>query len=298
MSQLRGKVVLVDFWTYSCINCQRTLPHIEAWYREYAKDGFVVVGVHTPEFAFEHIVSNVRTEAASFSVHYPVAIDNGYKTWNAFDNEYWPADYLIDAQGNVRHVHFGEGDYSGTEQLIRKLLASAHPGLRLPPATNVPNRTPGGEMNPETYVGYERLQYLDTSGAAVVKNAPAAYFFPKRLPLGAMGLSGTWTIHAQEATAGHGAALPGQGRVPRARRPRDRRREHQRPSRRHGHGRQRAEALHAPSRQRDEQRHDAPAHVAWRAGLRLHLRLGAARPHYEVRTTAMPARVGTITSDR
>jgi hypothetical protein len=104
-------------------------------------------------------------------------------------------------------VHFGEGDYSGTEQLIRKLLASAHPGLRLPPATNVPNRTPGGEMNPETYVGYERLQYLDTSGAAVVKNAPAAYFFPKRLPLGAMGLSGTWTIHAQEATAGHGAAL-------------------------------------------------------------------------------------------
>src|SRR3984885_11155839 len=122
IASLRGKVVLVDFWTYSCINCQRTLPHVEAWYSTYAKDGFVVVGVHTPEFAFEHVVSNVRDQAAALGVRYPVAIDDNYATWNAYSNQYWPADYLIDANGNVRHVHFGEGDYSGTGQLIRELL--------------------------------------------------------------------------------------------------------------------------------------------------------------------------------
>ena len=206
MSQLRGKVVLVDFWTYSCINCQRTLPHVEAWYRDYAKDGFVVVGVHTPEFAFEHVVSNVATEAAAFGVRYPVAIDDNYVTWNAYDNEYWPADYLIDAQGVVRHVHFGEGDYSTTEQLIRELLVDAHPGLRLPPPTDVPDLTPTGELSPETYVGYERLQYLVPSDT-VTANAPAVYHFPSSLPLGGMGWSGTWTEHAQEATAGPGAAM-------------------------------------------------------------------------------------------
>jgi cytochrome c biogenesis protein CcdA/thiol-disulfide isomerase/thioredoxin len=206
MSELRGKVVLVDFWTYSCINCQRTLPHIEAWYSDYAKDGFVVVGVHTPEFAFEHVVSNVQTEAAAFGVRYPVAVDDSYDTWNAYDNEYWPADYLIDAQGVVRHVHFGEGDYATTEQLIRELLVDAHPGLRLPAPTNVPNLTPTGELSPETYVGYERLQYLVPSDA-ITANAPAVYHFPSSLPLGGMGWSGTWTEHAEEATAGSGAEM-------------------------------------------------------------------------------------------
>jgi cytochrome c biogenesis protein CcdA/thiol-disulfide isomerase/thioredoxin len=205
MRGLRGKVVLVDFWTYSCINCQRTLPHVEAWYKEYAKDGFVVVGVHTPEFAFEHVVSNVRAQSAALGVHYPVAVDDAYGTWDAYDNEYWPADYLIDAQGNVRHVTFGEGGYSTTGQLIRQLLAAALPHTALPAAANVPNLTPTGEMSPETYVGYERLQYLDPD--QVVRNKPARYRFPASLPLGAMGLSGTWTDHAQEATAGHGARL-------------------------------------------------------------------------------------------
>ena len=204
--ELRGKVVLVDFWTYSCINCQRTLPHVEAWYSKYAKDGFVVVGVHTPEFAFEHVVSNVRTEAAAFGVRYPVAIDDNYATWDAYDNEYWPADYLIDATGHVRHVHFGEGDYATTEQFIRQLLLAAHPGRSLPPATDVPDKTPTTELSPETYVGYERLQYLVPSNT-VVQNKPAAYHFPASLPLGGMGLSGTWTVHAQEATAGSDARL-------------------------------------------------------------------------------------------
>jgi cytochrome c biogenesis protein CcdA/thiol-disulfide isomerase/thioredoxin len=203
---LRGKVVLVDFWTYSCINCQRTLPHVEAWYSRYAKYGFTVVGVHTPEFAFEHVVSNVRAQSAALGVRYPVAVDDEYATWNAYDNEYWPADYLLDAQGNVRHVHFGEGDYGATEQLIRQLLLAAHPGLKLPPPTSVPDETPNGEMSPETYIGYERLQYLITS-KPVLKDAPQAYEFPRRLPLGGLGLAGTWTDHAQEATAGQGARL-------------------------------------------------------------------------------------------
>jgi cytochrome c biogenesis protein CcdA/thiol-disulfide isomerase/thioredoxin len=205
LSALRGKVVLVDFWTYSCINCQRTLPHVEAWYREYAKDGFVVVGVHTPEFAFEHVVSNVRSQAAALGVRYPVAVDDNYATWNAYSNQYWPADYLIDAQGNVRHVHFGEGDYATTGHLISQLLRAAHPGHALPAPAAVANLTPSGEMNPETYIGYDRLQYLVPGH--VVRNAPAVYHFPASLPLGGLALSGTWTDHEQEATAGRGAGL-------------------------------------------------------------------------------------------
>jgi cytochrome c biogenesis protein CcdA/thiol-disulfide isomerase/thioredoxin len=205
LSALRGKVILVDFWTYSCINCQRTLPHIEAWYKEYAGDGFVVVGVHTPEFAFEHVVSNVRAQAAALGVRYPVAVDDNYATWNAYDNQYWPADYLIDAQGDVRSVHFGEGGYSTTEQLIRQLLQAARPGLSLPAPTDIPDKTPTGEMSPETYLGYDRLQYLDPG--EVARDTPAIYHFPASLPLGALGLAGTWTDHAQEATADHAAEL-------------------------------------------------------------------------------------------
>jgi cytochrome c biogenesis protein CcdA/thiol-disulfide isomerase/thioredoxin len=206
LAGLRGKVVLVDFWTYSCINCQRSLPHVEAWYSRYAKDGFVVVGVHTPEFAFEHVVSNVRAQSAALGVHYPVAVDDDYGTWDAYNNEYWPADYLIDSHGDVRHIHFGEGDYSGTEQLIRQLLQAAHPGLKLPPPTSVPDTTPAGEMSPETYLGYTRLQYLLPS-PVTDHDAAAVYHFPARLQLGGMAWSGTWTDRAQEATAGRGARL-------------------------------------------------------------------------------------------
>jgi cytochrome c biogenesis protein CcdA/thiol-disulfide isomerase/thioredoxin len=205
LSALRGKVVLVDFWTYSCINCQRSLPHVEAWYQEYAKDGFVVVGVHTPEFAFEHVVSNVRAQAASLGVRYPVAVDDNYGTWNAYSNQYWPADYLIDAQGNVRSVHFGEGGYSTMGSLIRQLLQAAHPSKAVPNPAGVPDKTPTSQMNPETYVGYSELQYLDPP--EVTHDAPAAYHFPTSLPLGALGLNGTWTDHAQEATAGPGAQM-------------------------------------------------------------------------------------------
>ena len=205
LGALRGKVVLVDFWTYSCINCQRSLPHVEAWYQEYAKDGLVVVGVHTPEFAFEHVVSNVRAQAAALGVRYPVAIDDDYATWNAYSNQYWPADYLIDAQGNVRSVHFGEGDYSTMGQLIRQLLQAARPHLSVPSPAGVPDKTPTGQLSPETYIGYDELQYLDPP--EVARDTPAVYHFPASLPLGALGLAGTWTDHPQEATAGAGAQL-------------------------------------------------------------------------------------------
>ena len=164
MAGLRGKVVLVDFWTYSCINCQRTLPHVEAWYRAYAGDGLVVVGVHTPEFAFEHVVGNVRTEAAALGVRYPVAIDNDYGTWDAYDNEYWPADYLIDATGDVRHVGFGEGDYAQTESMIRRLLVTADHSVRLPPPTNVPDRTPTSQLRAFAIINWANGLLVIASG--------------------------------------------------------------------------------------------------------------------------------------
>lgn len=205
LAALRGKVVLVDFWTYSCINCQRSLPHLEAWYREYARYGFVIVGVHTPEFSFEHVVSNVKAEAAALGVHYPIAIDDDYGTWNAYDNEYWPADYLLDGRGVVRHVHFGEGDYADTEGLIRTLLTEAHPGLKLPPPTDVPNKTPTAQISPETYVGYDREQFL--VNPKVVDNRPATYRFPSVMQPGYLAYAGTWTERAEEATAGRGAAM-------------------------------------------------------------------------------------------
>jgi cytochrome c biogenesis protein CcdA/thiol-disulfide isomerase/thioredoxin len=206
MKALRGKVVLVDFWTYSCINCERTLPHVEAWYNRYKSDGLVVVGVHTPEFGFEHVVSNVRAESKSLGVDYPVAIDDKYGTWDAYNNEYWPADYLIDANGVIRHEEFGEGNYALSENLIRKLLVEAHPGLRLPPRTDVPNLTPSEVSNPESYIGYERLEYLDNSRTPT-PNKPTTFIFPSSLDADSFAFSGVWTDHADEATAYRRAQL-------------------------------------------------------------------------------------------
>jgi cytochrome c biogenesis protein CcdA/thiol-disulfide isomerase/thioredoxin len=207
MKGLRGKVVLVDFWTYSCINCQRSLPHVEAWYKRYAPYGLEIVGVHTPEFAFEHVVSNIKAQAKVLGVKYPIAVDNNYGTWNAYDNEYWPAEYLIDAQGVVRHVDFGEGNYGLTEDLIRKLLVAAHPGLTLPPPTTVPNLTPIVQTSPESYVGYKYgLTYLDT-GSEPPENVATEYHFPKYLASTTWALSGIWDEHSEEATSGKHAKL-------------------------------------------------------------------------------------------
>jgi len=165
-----------------------------------------VVGVHTPEFGFERVVSNVRAESKSLGVDYPIAVDDGYGTWNAYGNDAWPADYLIDANGVVRHVEFGEGDYALSENLIRQLLVAAHPGLALPPRTSEPNLTPTQPTNPESYLGYERIQYLQATSAPA-PNVAVNYQFPTSLGAGEFAFRGVWTDHAQEATAGQGAAL-------------------------------------------------------------------------------------------
>jgi thiol-disulfide isomerase/thioredoxin len=204
LAQLRGKVVLIDFWTYSCINCQRSLPHVEGWYNEYKKDGFVVVGVSTPEFAFEHVVSNVRSSASSLGIDYPVAIDNNYGTWDAYNNEYWPAEYLIDPTGEVRAYDFGEGGYSTMESNIRQLLA-ANGVASLPSRTNVPDKTPVNQTTPESYVGYAEAQY--DVGTPIAHDKAIDYHAPDPVPLNSFAFNGTWTDHSQEATSGSNAAI-------------------------------------------------------------------------------------------
>jgi thiol-disulfide isomerase/thioredoxin len=199
LASLRGHVVLVDFWTYSCINCQRTLPHVEAWYARYHKYGFDVIGVQAPEFAFEHVLGNIRAGAKSLGVDYPIAVDNRLTTWTAYSNEYWPGEYLIGANGVIRHVAYGEGDYSQDESLIRQLLKAANPIQNLPPATNVPDLTPSQQISPETYLGYDESRYFD--GGALGENTSANYRFPLQIPVGEYGLSGTWLTKSQEISA-------------------------------------------------------------------------------------------------
>ena len=204
LASLKGKVVLVDFWAYSCINCQRELPHVEAWDKAYASDGLEVVGVHTPEYAFEHVPSNVAAGVRRLGLTFPVALDNSYGTWNAYDNQSWPAAYLIDASGQIRHVSIGEGDYGGEEQLIRQLLTAAHPGIALPRATDVPDTTPeDSAQTPETYLGAERQQgYHGSTPYATGRFVP-----PATLPANSFTLSGTWTIGQESITAGQGAGI-------------------------------------------------------------------------------------------
>ena len=204
LSSLKGKVTLVDFWAYSCINCQRELPHVEAWYKDYAADGLEVVGVHTPEYAFEHVPSNVAAGARRLGLTFPVALDNSYDTWNAYDNQSWPASYLIDASGQIRHVSIGEGDYTQEEQLIRQLLIAAHPGLTLPRATNVPDTTPNdpGET-PETYLGAQRQQGFDGTAAY----ATGQFTLPASVATNSFALAGRWIIGPQSITAGSAAEI-------------------------------------------------------------------------------------------
>jgi cytochrome c biogenesis protein CcdA/thiol-disulfide isomerase/thioredoxin len=204
MASLKGKVVLVDFWAYSCINCQRELPHAEAWATDYASDGFEVVGVHTPEYAFEHVPSNVAAGVRRLGLTFPVALDNSYDTWNAYDNQSWPAAYLIDATGQIRHISIGEGDYTGEEQFVRRLLLAAHPGIALPRATDVPDTTPDDlGQTPETYLGTERQQGY----AGRTAYATGQFSLPATLPANSFGLSGSWTIGQQSITAGKGAGI-------------------------------------------------------------------------------------------
>jgi cytochrome c biogenesis protein CcdA/thiol-disulfide isomerase/thioredoxin len=206
LSSLKGKVVLVDFWAYSCINCQRAIAHVTAWYSDYKSDGFEVIGVHTPEYAFEHVPSNVAAGTRRLGIHYPVALDNHYTTWNGYSNESWPADYLIDATGHVRFVSIGEGGYPQIESLIRQLLTAAHPGATLPPATEVPDKTPTSpDQTPETYLGAERASTFD--GSPQLPLGTHAFTAAPSVPLDEFGLSGTWTVRPQELTARENAGI-------------------------------------------------------------------------------------------
>jgi cytochrome c biogenesis protein CcdA/thiol-disulfide isomerase/thioredoxin len=205
LTQLRGKVVLVDFWAYSCINCQRAIAHVDAWYSAYAKDGFEVIGVHTPEYAFEHVPGNVAAGAKRLGIRYPVALDNKYDTWNNYGNQSWPADYLIDATGKVRFVSAGEGQYPETEDLIRQLLRDATPAVRLPAATQVPDSTPAEQQSPETYLGAERAQYYQ--GTTALSPGPHDFHYPARLDLGYFAITGSWTVGGESLTAGRDAGI-------------------------------------------------------------------------------------------
>ncbi|KAB0636437.1 cytochrome C biogenesis protein [Burkholderia stagnalis] len=204
---LRGKVVLVDFWTYSCINCLRTLPYINAWARKYAPYGLVVIGVHAPEFAFERDIGNVRKAVHDLGIGYPVAIDNNYAIWRAFGNEYWPAHYFVDAQGRIRRHHFGEGEYAESERAIQALLAEAgHPealnvpvGLAGAPAQGAQAAADSAAVrSPETYVGYARAEDFSSPGG-VVRDAAHRYDAPARPGLNDWGLAGTWQVGAEHA---------------------------------------------------------------------------------------------------
>jgi cytochrome c biogenesis protein CcdA/thiol-disulfide isomerase/thioredoxin len=204
LAELRGRVVLVDFWTYTCINCIRTLPHLRAWHERYEPDGLVVVGVHTPEFPFERDAGNVAEAIADNRIRYAVAQDNDYATWDAYGNRYWPAKYLIDARGQVRYAHFGEGAYGETERAIRKLLAEA--GRAPGPARTRARAERASRLvtTPESYLGAERAdRFVHGPLRPGVRTFPS----PGRVPPDHLALQGMWRIGASSATAVRGARL-------------------------------------------------------------------------------------------
>lgn len=199
---LRGHVVLIDFWTYSCINCLRTLPYIRAWADKYGSGGLVVIGVHTPEFPFEKDLGNVRRAVSDLHITYPVAIDNDYRIWKAFHNSFWPADYLIDGTGRIRHHHFGEGKYDETEQQIQALLqeqgGSAPSGLVQVAGSGAEAAPDNDVESPETYIGYDRADsFMPTGG--LQQDQSHVYSVPSRLELNQWALAGAWTDQAQSA---------------------------------------------------------------------------------------------------
>lgn len=201
---LRGKVVLIDFWTYSCINCLRSLPYVQAWADKYRDHGLVVIGVHSPEFAFERDTSNVRQAVHDLHVTYPVAVDSKLAIWNAFDNEYWPADYIVDAEGRVRANHFGEGDYASTERDIQTLLKEAGNsgvpgGIVTPRANGIEAASDGGDVqSPETYIGFARAEHF--ASGSVARDIPHTYAPARTLSLNQWDLAGEWTVSAESGS--------------------------------------------------------------------------------------------------
>ena len=202
LTELRGRVVLVDFWTYSCVNCLRTLPHLKAWDAAYRDAGLTIVGVHSPEFAFERVADNVRSAVDRLGIRYPVALDNDFATWRAYSNQYWPAKYLVDRRGRVRFHHFGEGEYEETERRIRELLGeriAARP-RSVDPDVRTELRTP------ESYLGYERLARF--ANGSVAPDVEWEYTLPEgSLPFDVLAYDGRWTVEPERIVAGDGARV-------------------------------------------------------------------------------------------
>jgi thiol-disulfide isomerase/thioredoxin len=202
--QLKGKVVLVDFWDYSCINCIRAVPYVRAWAEKYKDSGLVVIGVHTPEFDIEKQMPNVQKAVNKFGITYPVAVDNDYAVWNAFHNQYWPAHYFIDAKGKVRYEHFGEGEYDQSERWIQELLKEAN--AKPMPVSMVSVHGQGVQaaadtndvLSPETYIGYARTDHF-TSPGGIKREAEQLYAEPTLPRLNEWGLAGKWADHKQVA---------------------------------------------------------------------------------------------------
>ena len=204
---LRGRPVLVQFWTFTCINWLRTLPYVRTWFEKYRGDGLVVLGVHTPEFEVEHDIDNVRRAAEELRVGYPIAVDSDYRVWRAFDNEYWPAQYFVDADGQIRFHRFGEGEYTYSENVIQLLLAAAgveHVSREVAPVAGRGIEAPADWehlRSPETYVGYLRATNFSSPGGAT-HDRPHDYALPDALRLNHWALAGDWTIGRQEAVLG------------------------------------------------------------------------------------------------
>ena len=203
-TELKGKVIVVDFWTYSCINCLRSIPYVEAWSEKYKNDGLVVVGVHTPEFAFEKDPANIAKAVADLKITYPVAVDSDYAIWKAFNNQYWPAHYFIDAKGKIRYHHFGEGKYDESEEVIQELLREKNSAVQAGGFVQVHGS--GSEAppdfsdvaSPETYVGYDRAQNY-ASPEKIRQDKPQTYTAPARLTVNQWGLVGSWNVSGEHA---------------------------------------------------------------------------------------------------
>ena len=204
LSELRGKVVLVDFWTYSCINCQRTLPYLRDWWEKYQDDGLVIIGVHSPEFEFEKDLKNVQKAANDFALTYPIMQDNNFATWRAYENHYWPAKYLIDKDGNIRYTHFGEGEYDKTEKVIQELLKEIGSEI-----SNERISNPDYQIyarTPELYLGYSRMERL-ASPENFVANKMNSFSVPKTLPKNSFAFEGDYLLMPEYANSSKGAKL-------------------------------------------------------------------------------------------
>jgi len=196
INELKGKVVLIDFWTYTCINCIRTLPYVTSWDEKYKDRGLVIIGVHTPEFEFEKKTSNVEGALKQYNIKYPVAQDNDFNTWRAFNNQYWPAKYLIDANGNVRYSHFGEGDYDATELAIQTLLKEA--GIAINEKIEVDDKSSNRQISPETYIGRGRMEYYYPDGNTYL--GERNFNLQKNHPINTFSLGGTWSVMPEYST--------------------------------------------------------------------------------------------------